>query len=72
LTIEFTLPATTEVNMMVYDLQGRMVKNLMTNRLYFGGENKVEFNVSDLVNGYYFLVMQNADATLVRKVVVSK
>lgn len=51
--IEFALPTSGNVNVKIYDLTGREIKNLM-NEFKSPGFYSVQFNASDLASGMYF------------------
>jgi len=71
-TFTFELPTTTAVDLNVYDLTGKLVRTLMSNELTIGGEHLVEITVSDLVSGYYFIVLQAQGVQLTHKLIVAK
>ena len=69
-TVNYQLPIRAVVSMNVYDLQGRMVKQLITNELQGAGEYSVEFNVNDLQKGIYFISLESSGMVITRKMVV--
>ena len=71
-TIKFELPRTTNVSMMVFDLTGKVVQQVMNNELTIGGEHLVDINVSNMANGYYFVVLQAEGVQLAHKLIVTK
>lgn len=53
MTVEFDLPETSEVSMMIYNALGQQVQNVTTGT--FQGVNTVQVNTSELASGVYFL-----------------
>jgi len=74
--IEYALPFESSVNLIVYDLLGREVANLVNNNLQKAGVYSVEFNGSNLTSGTYFMKMtaQGRDNNFVmtKKMILSK
>jgi hypothetical protein len=70
-TIEFDLPVTTEVSFQVYDVQGRLVRELL-NENVTAGSHKVEFNGEGYPSGLYFARMQTGAQTMTRKMLLIK
>ena len=52
-TIGFALPKTSHVNLTIYDLQGRLVTELV-NGLRDAGVHEITWDASDLASGLYF------------------
>jgi hypothetical protein len=57
------------VKVMIYDLQGRVVKEVFTGELP-GGLRTLETSVSDINNGMYFVVIEAEEQRLVKKLLV--
>jgi hypothetical protein len=75
-TISFNLPATTEVNLAVYDITGRLVKILEQGSLA-AGDHKVSWQGEDhqgnqVSSGVYFYRLDAGDQSLSRKMVLMK
>lgn len=68
-SIEFELDKTTELNICIKDLQGKIVKELYSGPGNFG-KNTFSFNKAQLSNGTYFLVITN-NSTLLRNEKIS-
>lgn len=70
-TIEFTLPKRSEVNLVVYDLVGRVVAELASGNLN-AGCHTVNFNASNLSSGVYFYRLTAGDFVSVKKLMLLK
>jgi hypothetical protein len=73
-TISFTLPRTGTVDLNVYDVTGRLVRNLAggCNPPLQAGEHQIEFDGSDLPSGIYFVRMEAGGISQTRKIVLLK
>ncbi|MBK8945966.1 MAG: T9SS type A sorting domain-containing protein [Ignavibacteriae bacterium] len=70
-TIEFALPKDSEVKMVVYDILGREVANLIKGDLK-AGYHQINFNASNLASGIYFYSIKAGDFTSAKKLVLMK
>jgi hypothetical protein len=63
-TIEFSLPASSDVSVKIYNVTGQLVKEL--NGHYDAGVHQVEWNASDAASGVYFyrVVTDTAEKTM--------
>lgn len=69
LSFDFEVPLTAEYDFLLYDLQGRLIKNLLSEKLYQGNA-KFTMNLNALPTGTYFIkVTQNQNALVSHKVV---
>jgi len=69
--IPFTLPQAGDVQLTVYDLSGRSVKDLISTNLE-SGHHEVVFNADGLPAGVYLYCLEMSQNTAVRKVVFVK
>ncbi len=69
--IEFGLPKNGEVKLTVYDLSGRVVKNLTAGN-FKAGYHKIEFNASNLGSGIYYYKLTSGDFVSVKKLMLLK
>lgn len=53
-TIPFTLDADRQVTVSIFDIQGRKVRDLVTNEIRNAGDHQVEFSPGELASGTYF------------------
>jgi hypothetical protein len=63
------------VKLIIYDILGREIKNLINNETRFAGRYTVEFNGSNLASGVYFariLVNEGKDFMSVKKMILVK
>jgi len=53
--IEYRLPHETKVELLIFDLTGKIVKSLITNEPQKAGFHQLKFDVSDLKEGFCFV-----------------
>ena len=70
-TIEFAIPKNSKVKLVVYDVLGREVAELINEELN-AGYHKINFNASNLASGVYFYALKAGDYTSVKKLVLLK
>lgn len=70
-TIEFALPHNSNVKLVVYDILGRSVANLVNGSLT-AGYHKVNFNAANLSSGVYFYRIEAGDFVSVKKLMLLK
>ena len=70
-TIEFALPQSSEVNLVVYDISGRVVAEL-ANGKFEAGYHKLNFDGSNLASGVYFVKLKAGDFVSVNKAMLVK
>lgn len=69
--IEFDLPRSIEARLVVYDLMGRQVQELLSGTLP-AGRHAVMMNGGDLSSGTYFITLQAGSLTQTRRIVLLK
>jgi carboxypeptidase T len=69
--IKFDLPKATELSIKVYDITGREVENLLNQKLE-EGSYEYQWNASKYNSGVYFIKMQSAGYSGVRKMMLIK
>ncbi|MBN2009212.1 endo-1,4-beta-xylanase [candidate division KSB1 bacterium] len=69
--IKFTLPEEHEINLVVYDIMGKVVKQLVSGR-YPAGSYNVAFDASNLSSGVYLYSLTAGDFLSVKKLTVTK
>ena len=69
--IEYTLTNEVEVNLTIYDVTGRIVKNLVNGEIE-AGYHSVNWDAKDLPSGIYFVKLQVGEFTETRKLVLMK
>ena len=69
--INFTLPATSQVQLTVFNLLGQKVATLVNERRT-AGNHTVQFDARSLASGVYFYQLQAGDFTLQRKMTLIK
>jgi len=70
-TIEFGLPKSEYVKLVVYDVLGRQVAELVNDNLN-AGYYKVNFDASNLSSGVYFYSLKAGDFVSVKKLILMK
>ena len=70
-TIEFALPKSSDVKIVVYDISGRKVDVLVNEKLQ-AGSYRVDFNGSKLSSGVYFYKLMTDEFTQTKKMVLVK
>jgi peptidase C25-like protein/type IX secretion system substrate protein len=70
-TIEYSIPNNTEIDMRIFDVQGKMVKVLYQDH-QTAGQHEINFDASDLSAGMYICRLQIADKFWTRKLVLLK
>ncbi|MCI0472246.1 MAG: T9SS type A sorting domain-containing protein [Ignavibacteria bacterium] len=73
-SIEFSLPKNSDVNLKVYDMQGRVVADLLNGVKLNGGRYKFDFNAGDykLTSGVYFYRLTANDFVSTMKMLLIK
>lgn len=69
--IRFSLPKESEISLRVYDISGRMVRELAAGR-YSAGSYSATFSGHDLASGMYFYRFESAGYTSMMKMVLLK
>lgn len=70
-TVQFGLPKSSEVKLVVYDLSGRVVAEL-ANGKFEAGYHKIAFDGARLVSGIYYYRLKAGDFTSVKKLTLLK
>jgi hypothetical protein len=66
----FTNIAKSNININLFDLSGKLVKNI-TNNVYSAGEHIIELNSNELAKGIYFIKVQQNEQTFTSKWIVN-
>jgi surface protein len=71
--IRFALPESQQVTIQVYDVNGRLVAELLNNATYSAGNHQVTFDGSGLSSGIYIYTMRTSDGmSFTRKLILVK
>jgi hypothetical protein len=70
-TIRFTLPFRSHVRLVIFDVQGRLVRTLVNGALE-AGPHEATFDASRLASGMYFVKMQAGNFSAVKKMMLVK
>ncbi|MBI4722191.1 MAG: T9SS type A sorting domain-containing protein [Candidatus Stahlbacteria bacterium] len=68
-TISFSLPTASDVTINIYDITGRMVQELKRGT-FIAGTHKVEWDVSKMSAGVFFVKLNNGKETRIKKAIV--
>lgn len=71
LTLNYTLPKTSSIDVLVYDFNGRLVESKFIG-MQIAGQQSITYNVANLPNGEYTFVIRSSFGTTTQKVVVSR
>lgn len=67
--LEFSIPATSDLSMELFDIDGRMIRSFSENNLH-PGNYSFPFSTTDLRPGTYLLRLQNADGLCEKKIAI--
>lgn len=67
--IDFTLPASTQVELEVYDVRGSLLYTLLDESLH-GGQHSASLDCQAMPSGFYFIVLKANGRSEVKKIVV--
>ena len=70
-SLSFTIPASGEVSITIYDIQGREIERLVEGR-HQAGTHEISWNASDLPSGIYFARLTSNGQHQTRKLVLMK
>jgi PKD repeat protein len=69
--VDFTLTRSADVNVNIYDITGRMVKQAASGN-FRAGSNTVNFDMSDMNNGFYFVNISSPAGSKTVRLMISK
>ena len=52
------------------DVNGRVVRQFVTDEIIYGSEKTLSMNVEDILPGIYFLMLRSAEATAAKKIII--
>ena len=70
-TIKFGLPQASYVNLEIYDINGRIVTNLINHYLH-SGYHEINWNAGNHSSGLYFTRLQSGQKVIIQKLIVLK
>jgi len=71
INIQYTLPKRTDVKISIYDVTGRLVKNIVNENQKHGTYSK-SFDITNLSQGIYFIKLNTSDKSIVEKAIFLK
>jgi hypothetical protein len=71
-TIEFELPRTATVNMVIFDMMGSQVATLIDNEVRTNGVHSFNYNAGSLPSGQYLVYLQADGYQLTQKMIVTQ
>ncbi len=69
--IQFALPQAANVSLKIYDINGRLVADLI-NGMQNAGRYEVEFNAENLASGVYMYVLQAGEFSQIKRMTLLK
>ncbi|MEO0337652.1 MAG: T9SS type A sorting domain-containing protein [Bacteroidota bacterium] len=70
--ISFEIPRTATIDLVVYDINGKVVANLISREQRAAGTYNVNYNVSNLQSGIYFYTLTSEDVRISKPMVVKR
>ncbi|MFZ4591145.1 MAG: T9SS type A sorting domain-containing protein [Ignavibacteria bacterium] len=70
--IEFSIPKTSLVSLVVYDITGKEIKRILNNVIYNAGNHKILFAGSELSSGIYFYKLSADGFSDMKKMILLK
>ena len=70
--VDFSLSTATKVQLHLYDLSGKLSKQLLDGKLLNSGQHNLTLSVNDLPNGTYLLFLQTPYASSQQKIIIAK
>lgn len=71
-TVSFDLPVSDVVTLQIFDIAGRLVKEVMNNKQYNAGSHEIRFNADGLSSGAYFYRITTPKFSDVKKMMLVK
>ncbi|MFN7013453.1 MAG: choice-of-anchor J domain-containing protein [Bacteroidia bacterium] len=71
LTLNYTLPISSPIDVMVYDFNGRLIESKFIG-MQIAGKQSITYSVANLANGEYSFVIRSSFGTTTQKVIVNK
>jgi len=70
--ITYELPVDSKVSIMLFDAMGKRVNTLAENQKQQAGQHQLDFNVTNLPTGIYYLKLQSNENDIIKKLMVTK
>ena len=70
-SISFELPASTHIQLKVYNINGQLI-SVLANEFYLQGYHSVTFNAGNLSSGVYFYALEAENFTITKKMLLIK
>ncbi|HYV92911.1 MAG TPA: T9SS type A sorting domain-containing protein [Chitinophagales bacterium] len=68
-TLEYTLTKNESLTIALYDVNGKLIRNFISNEQRTSGEHKETLNIGELTSGNYFLTLSNGGEKMSVKIV---
>ena len=65
------MPIDSEVEIIIYDLKGRMVEKLISNYM-LAGSHKISWNAEMMASGVYFVKLKTQKIVMTKKLILLK
>ena len=70
--IAYTVLEKTSVSVLIYNLEGTLVKTIAPNQEQYEGKYILPTDISDLANGTYIVQLSNGNKTKTEKIILSR
>ena len=71
-SIQFRQFINTKINLHIYDINGKLIKKLIDNKLYHRGFHDVNWNASSYASGIYIIKLFSKNKILTHKIILIK
>ena len=70
--INFSINDLEKISISVFDLNGKLVENLIDNKMMSAGNYNIIWNASNLTSGIYFINFSNIEKSVTQKIILQK
>ncbi len=71
-TIKFSLPKASTISLNIYDINGKLVEELIANKYFESGVYSLQFDASKLASGIYLYTLSNGKQQITKKMTLLK
>ncbi|MEM6318102.1 MAG: reprolysin-like metallopeptidase [Bacteroidota bacterium] len=68
--LNFDLPTASQVNLTVFDMNGKVVKSILRNTSMTKGRHQIQYTPSDIRGGMYYVVLQASEQVATQKMIL--
>ncbi len=70
--IEYSLPSDCQINITIYNLEGKMIHQLVKDKIYPKGSHSISFDTNNLGSGLYFYRLDGGYFSKTKKMIILK